>query len=131
MLLYHQLWLTAFLLTQLLESPLYYRALSRAEVLGRGPEEHGLSYPRSRRLLLALTPSALTHPLLWMVWPALLRPFELPWYIHTLLGEGVVWGTEGLLLWALGVPYPWRWSAAANLLSGLSFYIFLRSTTLL
>ena len=131
MLLYHQLWLTAFFLTQLLESPLYYRVLSRAEESGRGPKLGALPYPRSRRLLLALTPSALTHPLLWMVWPALLRPLELPWYAHTFLGEGIVWGAEGLFLWALGVAYPWRWSAAANLLSALSFHIFLRSTTLL
>ena len=131
MLLYHQLWLTAFLLTQLLESPLYYRALSRAEVLGRRPELGALPYLRSRRMVLALTPSALTHPLLWLVWPALIRPFELPWYAHTLFGEGVVWGAEGLFLWALGVSHPWRWSAAANLLSALSFHIFLRLTTIL
>ena len=131
MLLYHKLWLTAFFLTQLLEGPLYYRALSQAERLDRGLALSARPHPRSRRLLLALTPSALTHPLLWLVWPALIRPLQLPWYTHTLLGEGLVWGAEGLFLWALGVPHPWRWSAAANLLSALSFHIFLRSTTLL
>lgn len=53
-------WLGAFVLTQLVEAPLYAWCLRRWS-----------TSPTSERVVLALLPSALTHPLLWLAFPTL------------------------------------------------------------
>lgn len=53
-------WLGAFVLTQLVEAPLYAWCLRRWS-----------TSPTSERVVLALLPSALTHPLLWLGFPTL------------------------------------------------------------
>lgn len=53
-------WLGAFVLTQLVEAPLYVWCLRRWS-----------TSPTSERVVLALLPSALTHPLLWLAFPTL------------------------------------------------------------
>ena len=66
-------WLRAFALTQLIEAPVYAAALHGA---GRG--ESASPKNRSARLLaLGLVPSALTHPVVWFVFPTLTQgPLE-------------------------------------------------------
>ena len=131
MLLYHQLWLSAFALTQLVEAPLYYWALS-AQRAPHLAAHHGPRWARvTRRAALSLAPSAMTHPLLWMLWPALMRPLGLSQWTLTCTGELLVWLTEGLMLWTLGLPHPWRWSLAANALSLLLFPLWRALTPLL
>ena len=121
MLLYHQLWLSAFVLTQLVEAPLYYWALSAQ----RAPHLAAHQGPRwariARRTALSLAPSAMTHPLLWMLWPALARPLGLSQWTLTCTGEVLVWLIEGLMLWTLGLRRPWGWSFVANAISALLF----------
>ena len=53
-------WLGAFVLTQLVEAPLYAWCLRRWS-----------TSPTWERVVLALLPSALTHPLLWLGFPTL------------------------------------------------------------
>lgn len=53
-------WLGAFVLTQLVEAPLYAWCLRRWSTLRT-----------SERVVLALLPSTLTHPLLWLAFPPL------------------------------------------------------------
>jgi len=53
-------WLGAFVLTQLVEAPLYAWGLRRWS-----------TSPTWARVVLAVLPSALTHPLLWLAFPPL------------------------------------------------------------
>jgi hypothetical protein len=92
-------WLSAYGFTQLVELPIYERALRRR--------------PRAERLWLALAPSALTHPFVWFAFPQL----PVPYLTMVVLAEAFAFGVEWALLRALGVPRAWLWSLAANALS--------------
>ena len=107
-------WLSAFALTQVIEVPIYTRALARREK----------SASLVRRCALAFGASALTHPIVWFALPVLWGTVrgELPPDLHpalrsllyyTLL-ESVAVGGEMLYLRVLGVMRPWRWSLLAN-----------------
>lgn len=101
-------WLIAFLLTQVVETPIY------TAVLGG-----------SHRLLKALGASTITHPLLWFALPAIW-----PWGYWPMIavGEVSVVAIEAVYLNFLGLRRAWLWSLVANgasLTAGL-IYMLLR-----
>jgi len=98
-------WTTAFVLTQLLELPVYLGFM--------GTE---LSPPL--RVAVAFGASALTHPLLWFVADPLLVPL-LGYWGFFVVGESLVVVVEGAYLRAFGVAKPWRLALAANGFSAL------------
>jgi len=86
-------WLAAFLLTQLVEVPIYGWAL-------RG------------RLLVAFTASAITHPIVWFViqplWPG-------RYYQGVLVAEAFAIAVEAIYLQRAGnLRRAWAWSLGAN-----------------
>ena len=91
-------WLSAFLLTQLVEVPIYGYAL-------RG------------RLLVAFAASAITHPIVWFViqplWPG-------RFYQGVLVAEAFAVVVEALVLHRAGVRRAWAWSLSANAASVLA-----------
>ncbi|MFO1485274.1 MAG: hypothetical protein U1F71_18075 [Verrucomicrobiaceae bacterium] len=92
-------WLTAFLLTQVIEAPLYWIAA------------HTLSAPK--RATYAFGASTLTHPVIW---------FCLPWqtspYVPLLIvAETFVITVEGLWGRLWNVPRYWKASMVANVAS--------------
>lgn len=86
-------WLVAFAVTQLVEVPIYF-----------GAQDEGA---RSRRLCLAFGASAITHPVVWFVFPELIES----WWITMIVAETfavfveagwfVVFGLRNAVLWAL------------------------------
>jgi len=89
-------WSGAFILTQLIEVPIYMRAAH--------------SLPMVQRAAYAFGASTITHPIIW---------FCLPWgsmpYVTLLIvAEGFAFGTEGLWGRYWRVPRPWLTSLAAN-----------------
>ncbi len=92
-------WLSAYGFTQIVEFPVYERALRPR--------------PRAERFWLALAPSALTHPFVWFAFPQL----PVPYLAMVVLAEAFAFGVEWAVLAALGVPRAWLWSLAANALS--------------
>lgn len=98
-------WLAAFGLTQLVEAPVYAFALRR-----RGaPPSLAVS------ILWALVPSAVTHPIVWFVFPR--------WLGHLGYVPMVMWAeafavlVEALCLARLRVRRPLLWALLANGLS--------------
>jgi len=104
-------WLSAFLLTQLIEAPIYLH-------------RHGGGLWRRagalKALSLALAPTCATHPLIW--WPLHAYAHARGWsYLtYALTAEGAVVVAEGWLLWALGARRPLRVALLANALSALA-----------
>jgi hypothetical protein len=89
-------WFHAFVLTQLVEIPIYYRASRNLK-----PQQ---------RLAYAIGASAWTHPIVWFVFP-----WESAPYVPTLLAaEAFAIGGESLWGKAFGVSHPLRWSLIAN-----------------
>lgn len=80
---YVALWRWVFLLALALELPLIALA---------APREH-----RVRATLASLLGNAVTHPLLWFVWPRLL-----PYNAALILGEAFAIGVEGAAMATLG-----------------------------
>jgi hypothetical protein len=78
-------WLRAFVFTQIVEAPIYRRAL-------------GVSWPD------AIAPSTLTHPLVWFVFPLATRILGLPWLVSMAAAELFAWLAEAFYLRARGVP---------------------------
>ena len=89
-------WITAFLITQVVEAPIYLWA-------GRH-----LSAPR--RWLLALGASAVTHPVVWFAFPWQTAPWELCFFA----AETFAVVAEGALGRLAGLERPWLWSLTAN-----------------
>jgi hypothetical protein len=89
-------WLAAFLFTQIIEVPIYTRAL-------RG------------RALVAFGASALTHPIVWFVLPRLL--FASSYRIKVLLYEIFAIGAEAIYMGSFGLRRPLFWSFIANAIS--------------
>lgn len=108
------LWAQAFLLTQLVEVPLYATQLRHLSLW--------------RRLAAAALPSAVTHPLLFVGGPLLV--LQIPvcavapdsallaqpacWTAMTVVGETLVVAVEALILRRLGVRHPWSTALAVN-----------------
>lgn len=92
--------LYAFGFTQLVEAPIYARAIERPP-----------------RVAWALGASALTHPVVWFVFPAL---WPGGYWSMVLVAEAFAVGVESLYLRALGVRRALAWSLLAN---GASFLL--------
>lgn len=90
-------WARAFLLTQLVEAPIYH---------------FGYRAPLSA----ALAASTLTHPIVWFVFFGPFEPFaSMPYTPRLVLAEVFAWLVEALLLRAwTGRPRPLAWSLVAN-----------------
>ena len=85
-------WLLAFAFTQVVEVPIYRRALGG-------------------RTLVAFGASALTHPIVWFVFPEL----PLPGYVAMVVAaETFAWLVEAAWLRAFGLERALAWSAIAN-----------------
>lgn len=72
------LWLRAFVFTQIIEAPIYRRML-------------GVSWGR------ALAPTAITHPIVWFVFP-LLRRVGFDYVTMIVFAELFAWFVEGVFL---------------------------------
>ena len=97
-------WLLAFAFTQIVEVPIYLRALDTVQ--GRGPQR---STPRA--VLLAFGASALTHPLVWFAFPRLLA---IPYWSMVGWAEVFAVVAEAIYFRALGVKRAFWWSLGAN-----------------
>ena len=95
-------WLVAFAVTQLVEIPIYLRAQS-AQV-------GDASY--ARRLAVAFGASALTHPVVWFVVPALWRGHS--YVAMVLFAEAFAVLAEALWLSRFRIPSALGYSLAAN-----------------
>ena len=103
-------WLAAFLFTELVESPLYFLALRRSE--------GGTIY----KIVAALGPSALTHPVVWFVAPPLVGAWcpyqaDVCFWIALIASEAFAILVEWVYLAALGVRRAWMWTLVANVAS--------------
>ena len=103
-------WLSAFLLTQLIEVPVYLLA------------QRSSARPLWARALIGFLASAITHPVVWFVFPAVLE--RLPWEWMVACAELFAVVTEAIWLRACGVRRPLFWSVMAN---GASFSLGLLS----
>ena len=99
-------WALAFAWTQLVEVGVYFPLIPRGRAV--------------QRMILAFSPSALTHLWVWFVFPEVI-PAAFPlaqepwrWILTTGGAELFAFVVEALVLWALAVPKPWRWSLLAN-----------------
>lgn len=89
-------WALAFFFTQLFELPIYWRA--------------------SRSLRVGFFASAITHPIVWFVFPELMK-LGLGYWPMIVLAEAFAIGVEAWWLRWNGVKRPLAWSLAANLFS--------------
>ena len=114
---YYQLWALAFVITQLVETPLYTWALGRLGTRPRwlaGAAPGALPWPA--RAALGFLASLLTHPVVWFVWPRLISPVDhYPQFV--LAAECFAVLTEAALLWLGGLRWALPVSLAVNLLS--------------
>jgi hypothetical protein len=90
-------WLSAFVFTQAVETPLYGWWLHRRGV--RGP-----------KLAYAFVPSLVTHPVVWFVMPRLFSD----WYEMVVVAETFAVVVEAALLWPWARRYAPLWALAAN-----------------
>lgn len=89
-------WLSAYLLTQMIEVPVY--------LVG------GKKLPQLRRWLLAVGASSLTHPVVWFAFPW----GTASWELCFVGAETFAVLLEGLLGKLVGLERPWLWALAAN-----------------
>lgn len=94
-------WITAFVLTQVIELPIY----------AWGTRDAGLSVPW--RLWIAFGASAVTHPVVWFVLRPQLSP-ALGFEGFFLVAETFAVVAEALYLRAFGIARPWSLALAAN-----------------
>ena len=94
-------WLVAFVFTQVVEVPIYLRALDA--------EGRKLSTPLA--ILIGFGASALTHPIVWFVFP---RVVPLSYWGMVGCAEAFAVGAEALYFRAFGVKRALLWSLAAN-----------------
>jgi hypothetical protein len=79
-------WLRAFLLTQLVEVPIYRYALPT-------------------RFVHAFAASTITHPIVWFVFPWISDRWELPWTGVAVAAEIFAWAVEAAYFaWLVGIP---------------------------
>jgi hypothetical protein len=95
-------WLGAFAFSQAIEMPIYALAL-RCVGLGRG-----------RLWLAAFGPTALTHPIVWFVFPWILPT---PYWLMGVAAESFAVLAEALYLHFFGVRRALVWSLTSNALS--------------
>ncbi len=112
-------WLRAFALTQVIELAVYALILPA-------------SRPRRERLAIGFGASAITHPLVWFVIPALMqliRPCVAPdleprvyWWVTVAVSEAFAFGAEAGWMRAFGLSWP-RAALASGLANGASFTV--------
>ena len=95
-------WLSALLVTQLVEGPIYAKAL-------RGPDAPDRGWPAT--IALALGASMLTHPVVWFVIPPLIPE---PWLAMVVVAELFAILAEAAYFRAFGLRRALLWSAFAN-----------------
>ena len=106
-----EMWLAAFVLTQLVETPIYTLAQRRD-----GPPAALL-----RRVGFAFLASALTHPVVWFVIPEII-PLE-RYTLFFVFAEGFAVFAEALLMRALGLRHAAIWALVANASSVVVGYV--------
>ena len=107
-------WLIAFALTQIIEAPIYATALRGIDRERKRSSQRG----SANRLLLGLLPSTLTHPVVWFVFPQLMRaPIEFSYVMMVVCAEAFALVAEFLILRRLGLSHAMLWSLLANALS--------------
>jgi hypothetical protein len=97
-------WITAFAFTQLVEMGIYAQAVPRER-------------PTRERLAIAFCASAVTHPLVWFVFPDVGASLGLSWWPTVALSETFAVLAEAALLACFGVRAPLRWALLANTVS--------------
>ena len=97
-------WLSAFLVTQAFEMPVYVYALRER--------------PWPKRLAIAFGASAITHPLVFLGAPLLIESVGYGPYVA--IAETFAIVVEAVYLRAFGVSNPLAWSLGANAASWLS-----------
>ena len=102
-------WLRSFAFTQLVEVPIYLR---------------GIPGPRLRAGAIAFGASALTHPLVWYVFPRL--PFG-SFFRMAVAAELFAWVTEAAYLWCWRVRGPLRALGLSFAANGASLALSLLS----
>lgn len=111
---YELAWLNAFLFTQAVEVPVYLVGLrrlgGRPRWLAHPSPSLPLPLPLSGQLMLAVLLSAVTHPVVWFVWPRLIESYPLMVACAELFAVTV----EALLLAAGGCRRPLLLSFLAN-----------------
>ena len=95
-------WLAAFVFTQVVEIPIYLAALSRARGASKQP----------RDFFVAFGASAITHPLLWLLFPR--THTQHGYVVATAIAEIVVVIVEAGWLRLFGLRRALAWSFAAN-----------------
>lgn len=99
-------WLLAFAFTQLIEAPIYIRAL-----LERLPDQAPVFERWPLALAVAFGASALTHPIVWFVMPKLIPG---SWLTMVLVAELFAITVEAAWLRAFGLRRSLAWAAFAN-----------------
>ena len=118
-------WLRAFALTQVIEAPLYATALRGIHSGDKASRQHS----PAKLLGLGLVPSALTHPVVWFVFPQLTQgSVQLSYFTMVVCAEVFALVAEFLVLRHMGLPHAILWSLMANALS-LGLGLVLRHTT--
>lgn len=113
-------WFKAFVLTQLIEMPLYVYTLSKALNLPIRPFRFSLS---TRLILIAFGASAITHPFVWFIFPRAL--ISQPYWLYFLTAESFAVIVEAWYLKFFGVSRFLAWSLLINGLSaGLGLLIY-------
>jgi hypothetical protein len=98
-----QPWLDAFLLTQLIEIPIYLWLLRPAQIWKRG--------------LLGFAATAVTHPVVWFALHRLASDLGLSYLVYVAAAECYAVAVEGLLLWTFKQKNAWRVALIANMAS--------------
>jgi hypothetical protein len=99
-------WLSAFAFTQLIEVPVYTYALNEVK------------FSRSKRVTVAFGASAITHPIVWFVFPVLIPDSYVTMVIAC---ETFAVMVEAAYMRTFGLRLYFSWSLLANALSfGLS-----------
>jgi hypothetical protein len=112
-------WLLAFAFTQLIEVPIYTRAL-----LERLPEREPVFQRWPAALAVAFGASALTHPIVWFVMPELIPG---SWLTMVIVAELFAIAAEAVWMRAFGLRFSLAWAAFANAAS-LTIGLLLRQT---
>ena len=94
-------WLAAFTITQLIEIPVYFYAF------------HELNFSKLKRISVAFGASAITHPIVWFMFPVLLPSS----YAMVVGAETFAVIVEAAYLHAFGLRMYFSWSLVANALS--------------
>jgi hypothetical protein len=99
-------WLAAFSITQLVEVPIYVRAL-----LGDDGRDAGRVRGWPAALALAFAASTITHPIVWFVMPRLIPDHYL---LMVAVAESFAIVTEAVWLRAFGLRRALAWAVFAN-----------------